>query len=62
MSSPTITSPLIFSVTLTPMEVASDSVRDILELGEMTSICRDIYFLLNCIANLLTSSYGKDKQ
>jgi hypothetical protein len=53
MSSPTITSPLIFSVTLTPMEVASDSVRDILELGEMTSICRDIYFLLNSIANLL---------
>jgi hypothetical protein len=62
MSSPTITSPLIFSVTLTPMEVASDSVRDILEHGEMTSICRDIYFLLNSIANLLTSSYGKDKQ
>jgi hypothetical protein len=62
MSSPTIASPLIFSVTLTPMEVSSDSVRDILELGEMTSICRDIYFLLNSIANLLTSSYGKDKQ
>jgi hypothetical protein len=62
MSSPTKTSPLIFSVTLTLMEVASDSVRDILELGEMTSICRDIYFLLNSIANLLTSSYGKDKQ
>jgi hypothetical protein len=53
MSSPTIASPLIFSVTLTPMEVSSDFVRDILELGEMTSICRDIYFLLNSIANLL---------